>query len=182
MKKTIIIVLVLATVWFLYGVMGYFLGSRTISKLDLEASRMNTIPRAIDDYYKFSGQYPVELNDLVHRPAGLMSRWEGAYIHAGALYDPWGKMFIYEPNSSNPVNYNITSYGADGKPGGKGENRDISLLNFTKQRKLAKTEQKIEEVKALVIKTITPGFVLLLLWAIAIYKYKTRPKVFQNMQ
>jgi general secretion pathway protein G len=182
MKNVIIIVLVLATVWFLYTVMGHLRGKRYLSKLDIEASRMDTIPRAINDYYKFSGQYPIELNDLVHRPAGLVGRWEGAYVHASSLYDPWGKMFIYEPNSSNPANYNITSYGADGKPGGKAENRDISLLNFAKQWKMAKTEQKIEKLKDFGIKTIIPGGVLLFLWGIAIYKYIKRPKAMYNSQ
>jgi general secretion pathway protein G len=191
MKKTIIIVLVLATLWFLYGLMGQFLGSWTISKQDKATlkQRMNIIKSAMDEYYHNTGQYPKSLDDFMRCPAGLESTWEGPYLKLSQLNDPWGNRYVYEPNSSNPANYNIICYGADGKLGGKRENRDISILmddaELSKIVKEEREEAKIEakKQKELSIKTsIIVGWFLLSIAAIAIYKYKRRPKVFQNMQ
>ena len=50
------------------------------------------------------------------------------YVRGGreSLQDPWGNDFIFEyVGGDNP--YRIGSYGADGQPGGEGENAEIFL-------------------------------------------------------
>ena len=45
---------------------------------------------------------------------------------AGKLNDPWGKEYIYlYPGQAHPDSFDVKSYGADGQPGGDGENADI---------------------------------------------------------
>jgi general secretion pathway protein G len=177
MKKIITTVLIMAAMWFSYRLVIFIFYIRTVPKCDIVQYKMAKIKSAIDEFYGISGQYPTELNELLRPPAKSEGRWERSYISPLYLYDPWGNKFIYEPNNSNPANYNITSYGADAKPGGKGENRDISLLIY-KQWKLAKTEQRIEYIKELVIKIIIPGCVLFFLSSMFIKKYKTRQSGF----
>ncbi|HEX9052823.1 MAG TPA: type II secretion system major pseudopilin GspG [Anaeromyxobacter sp.] len=44
----------------------------------------------------------------------------------GKLNDPWGKEYIYlYPGQAHPDAFDVKSYGADGQPGGEGENADI---------------------------------------------------------
>lgn len=42
-----------------------------------------------------------------------------------ALLDPWGNKFVLVVPGQKNVDFDIVSYGADGKPGGDGENADI---------------------------------------------------------
>jgi general secretion pathway protein G len=41
--------------------------------------------------------------------------------------DPWGAPYIYEKQGAN---FSIKSYGADGSPGGDGENADVNSENL----------------------------------------------------
>ena len=44
----------------------------------------------------------------------------------GTVTDPWGKEYIYlYPGQAHPDGFDVKSYGADGQPGGDGENADI---------------------------------------------------------
>ena len=44
----------------------------------------------------------------------------------GKLNDPWGKEYIYlYPGQAHPESFDVKTYGADGQPGGEGENADI---------------------------------------------------------
>jgi general secretion pathway protein G len=44
----------------------------------------------------------------------------------GKLKDPWDREYIYlYPGQAHPDAFDVKSYGADGQPGGDGENADI---------------------------------------------------------
>ena len=44
----------------------------------------------------------------------------------GKLKDPWEREYIYlYPGQAHPDSFDVKSYGADGQPGGEGENADI---------------------------------------------------------
>ena len=44
----------------------------------------------------------------------------------GKLQDPWGRDYVYlYPGQAHPDSFDVKSYGADGQPGGDGENADI---------------------------------------------------------
>lgn len=49
--------------------------------------------------------------------------WNGPYIREEILIDPWGVPYLYEASEQN---YQIMTFGADRKRGGKGLNRDIT--------------------------------------------------------
>lgn len=51
---------------------------------------------------------------------------EGGYLKKKELpNDPWGRPYIYRSPGEHGNDYEIMSYGADGKEGGEGENADI---------------------------------------------------------
>jgi general secretion pathway protein G len=57
---------------------------------------------------------------------GEATGWKGPYVdNRDALKDPWGNDFILRIPSQKNVDFDIVSYGADGQPGGEGENEDI---------------------------------------------------------
>ena len=56
-----------------------------------------------------------------HRDAYI----EEDFLTDGKAMDPWGKAYIYTRISSR--RFDIISHGADGAPGGRGDDADISL-------------------------------------------------------
>ena len=63
---------------------------------------------------------------LLEKPSNA-DGWKGPYIsNADELKDPWGNPFLLEiPDKRNTADFDIVSYGADGQPGGTGDNADI---------------------------------------------------------
>ncbi len=44
----------------------------------------------------------------------------------GTLVDPWGREYIYRyPGQTHADSFDVMTYGADGQPGGRGDDRDI---------------------------------------------------------
>ncbi len=86
---------------------------------------MAPIQTAINLFVSHTGKYPNTLDDLMVSPSLLAASWQGPYIKVKFLYDPWNRPYIYVPNLSDPKNYDLISYGADGKLGGEGYDKDI---------------------------------------------------------
>jgi general secretion pathway protein G len=82
------------------------------------------------DLYRLDvGDYPTTeqgLQALNAAPNGEAG-WDGPYVKdAGGLKDPWGRPFGYRsPSQRQGHPFDIFSLGADGKPGGEGEDADI---------------------------------------------------------
>ena len=64
------------------------------------------------------------LQALVAKPAGQPSaNWKGPYLDR-LPKDPWNQPYQYQqPGQHGEID--VFSYGADGRPGGEGENADI---------------------------------------------------------
>lgn len=65
------------------------------------------------------------LDALVSKPSGQPEapNWKGPYLERVAK-DPWGKPYMYQQPGQHGE-FDIYSYGADGKPGGDGEAADV---------------------------------------------------------
>lgn len=84
------------------------------------------IEQALDLYKLDVGRYPTEaegLRALVERPANI-SAWRGPYLKKGLPLDPWNNAYQYAP-SGRHGGPDVFSLGADGKPGGEGDDADI---------------------------------------------------------
>lgn len=80
------------------------------------------------DLFKISvGRYPTTaegLAALVRAPSGV-ANWTGPYLRKDAVpKDPWGSEYKYVSPGQHGA-YDIISFGADGREGGDGENKDI---------------------------------------------------------
>ncbi len=82
---------------------------------------------ALDTFRLDVGRYPTSqegLAALMQKPGGV-DRWDGPYLKKDLPPDPWNKPYIYKSPGDHGV-YDIISYGADGAPGGDGNDRDIT--------------------------------------------------------
>jgi general secretion pathway protein G len=56
--------------------------------------------------------------------------WKGPYLRQLVPLDPWGRAYVYvSPGIANPSSYDLYSLGKDGRPGGDGEDADITSWN-----------------------------------------------------
>ena len=87
---------------------------------------MGLLEQAIAEFNYDCGYYPATLDDLISAPADCEEWGPEPYVKDGRLpKDPWKNELAYELDETG--DYNITSFGADKRPGGTGYNKDISL-------------------------------------------------------
>ncbi len=97
------------------------------AKVDISA-----LESALKLYKLDNGRYPATeqgLQALVEKPetGNVPKKWkEGGYLDKGKVpKDPWGNEFVYISPGVHG-DYDVISYGADGVPGGEGEDKDIN--------------------------------------------------------
>jgi general secretion pathway protein G len=99
----------------------------------LQSSRVNTteaqigqIRTAIDIFAIDTGRVPSETEGLAALVSnvGAVPGWNGPYMRDGQLpMDAWGRAFLYRFEGDQ---VQVMSLGADGQPGGTGNNADIT--------------------------------------------------------
>lgn len=95
----------------------------TIAKAQIEA-----FEKSLDTYRLDVGRYPTTeegLNALITAPATAGAKWNGPYLKKGVPPDPWGHPYQYKAPGTKSE-FEITSLGRDGQPGGSGEDADIT--------------------------------------------------------
>lgn len=111
-------------------------GCKKVTDADKTFSIMTGVDEALKRYCHDCGQFPateVGVKGLVDNPAGC-SNWKGPYIEWGIdiTKDAWGRPFAYQFVEEGKAT--IISYGADGKPGGSGQDADMTV-EVTKRQK-----------------------------------------------
>ena len=57
----------------------------------------------------------------------LPRNWRGPYLSRAVPLDPWGRAYVYlSPGQANPQSFDLYTLGRDGKPGGSGEDSDLT--------------------------------------------------------
>jgi general secretion pathway protein G len=95
-------------------------------KTSAAKAQIELLGQALDQYRLDTGEYPTTdqgLNALAVNPG--VDRWEGPYLKKGLPVDSWGKPYIYQYPGTHGE-YDLYSYGRDGKPGGDGEDKDVT--------------------------------------------------------
>jgi general secretion pathway protein G len=100
-----------------------------IGKSEVKAARaqMDALGKALDQFRLDAGHYPSTeqgLATLVDRPANE-KKWAGPYLTKAVPLDPWGNPYVFIMPGEHGE-YDLLSYGKDGKPGGEGEAADIN--------------------------------------------------------
>lgn len=115
------------------GLLAAFVGPRlfgNVSKSEVTAAKaqIEAFSRALESYRLDTGQFPETgqgLQALVVKP-GELARWNGPYLQKEVPLDPWGHPYVYRRPGPNGREYEITSYGRDGAPGGSDADADLS--------------------------------------------------------
>lgn len=94
--------------------------------------QIESIETALKLYKLDNGSYPTTdqgLQALIEAPTvGQLARaWrEGGYLEKGKVpKDPWGNEYVYLSPGVHG-DFDLSSYGPDGEPGGEGEDQDIN--------------------------------------------------------
>jgi len=101
-------------------------GKAEKSKQKAAKAQISMFEGAIDTYRLDIGKFPTNeqgFQALRVQPEGL-EKWDGPYLPKEIPLDPWGKSYIYKYPGEHG-DYDIISYGADGNPGGQGDDEDI---------------------------------------------------------
>ena len=122
----------LLVVMVIIGLLVGYVGPRYFSqvgKSEIKAARaqINALEKALDMYRLDTGHYPsseLGLKALNEQPANE-TRWSGPYLSKGIPPDPWGNAYLYRIPGANGADYDLYSFGNDGKAGGSGEAADI---------------------------------------------------------
>jgi general secretion pathway protein G len=117
------------------AVLGALVVPQILSKVDqarVTAAKtdIRTISQALDSYRLDNFKYPTTeqgLAALVKQPVDptITNYATGGYLRT-IPKDPWGNPYLYITPGTEGRDYDITSYGRDGKPGGEGPDADIS--------------------------------------------------------
>ena len=88
-------------------------------------TQMESLATALDTYRLAVGRYPRELEGLIENDTGR-DVWKGPYLQRAEVIplDPWGNEYVYTVEGQE---FELMSLGADGAPGGEGDDADIEL-------------------------------------------------------
>jgi general secretion pathway protein G len=91
-------------------------------------AQIDALEKALDQYRLDTGHYPsteLGLAALVTKPASE-PKWNGPYLKKAVPADPWNNAYAYRQPGEKGGDFDLVSYGKDGKPGGTGEDADIT--------------------------------------------------------
>ena len=97
------------------------------SEVKVTRAQLESLEQALDQFRLDIGRYPTTeegLDALMVAPSD-QTGWTGPYLKKAVPLDPWGHLFLYkQPGEHGEMD--LFSYGKDGRPGGSGENADIT--------------------------------------------------------
>ncbi|WP_411820278.1 type II secretion system major pseudopilin GspG [Hyphococcus formosus] len=99
--------------------------------VDTTRIQIDIIENSLDQYRLDMRSYPTTqqgLEALVNVPSDAKNSANyrpGGYLRGGFPLDGWGNEFQYEFPGERGGAYDLYSYGADGEPGGEGQDADI---------------------------------------------------------
>ncbi len=97
------------------------------SQVKIAKDQIDALDKALDQFRIDMNRYPTTeegLQVLVTAPSNDPN-WAGPYLKKAVPLDPWGRPYVYvQPGSHSE--FDLLSYGKDGRPGGTGEDADIT--------------------------------------------------------
>jgi general secretion pathway protein G len=107
-----------------------FSGTFGRAKSELAKSGIGQVVSKIELYRIETNAYPTNDGGLAVLTDGQASPQAAYYLSQDQLLDPWKRQYLYITPGPNGHAYEVLSYGADGQPGGEGENSDIVSTNL----------------------------------------------------
>ncbi|MBB2488139.1 type II secretion system major pseudopilin GspG [Mitsuaria sp. WAJ17] len=122
------LLVVMVIIGLLAGYVGpRFFGQIGKSEVKVARAQLDALQKALDQYRIDTGRYPSAeqgLQALREKPMDE-PRWAGPYLSKAVPKDPWGQAYQYKAPGEHGE-YDLLSFGHDGRPGGEGEDADIT--------------------------------------------------------
>ncbi|MEN9706020.1 MAG: type secretion system protein [Pseudomonadota bacterium] len=122
----------LLVVMVIIGLLAGFVAPRyfaQVGKSEVKAARaqIDALDKALEQYRIDMGHLPSAsqgLEALNVAPQGETG-WSGPYLKKAVPLDPWGNAYVYAVPGTHGNDFDLFSFGKDGREGGKGEDADI---------------------------------------------------------
>ena len=103
------------------------------SKVQVADTQARMLRGAVETFHLEVGRLPTVqegLAVLVTAPVDerAKARWRGPYLDEAVPADPWGNPYVYDIPGREGMAFALYSLGADGKPGGEGNDADVGFL------------------------------------------------------
>ena len=122
------LLVVMVIIGLLAGYVGpKFFGQIGKSEVKATKAQIDALQKSLDQYRLDVGRYPNTeqgLAVLVAKPADE-PKWAGPYLSKAVPKDPWGNEYQYRSPGEHGE-YDLLSFGKDGRPGGEGEDADLT--------------------------------------------------------
>ena len=113
------------------GLLTSFVGPKYFKQLGKSETKtaraqIEGLSKAVEMFRLDMGRYPSQsegLAILTTKPAN-QPKWNGPYLQKAVPLDPWGRAFIYRFPGEHG-DYDLSTLGKDGVPGGEEENTDV---------------------------------------------------------
>lgn len=131
-RSTAFTLLELLVVMVILGLLAAYVAPRYFgqvgkSEIRIAKAQIESFAKALDQYRLDVGRYPSSEEGLgaLRVNPGSNPKWTGPYLQKDVPADPWGNAYVYRAPGEHGE-YDIISYGKDGRPGGSGEAQDIT--------------------------------------------------------
>lgn len=103
------------------------------SKVQVADTQARMLRGAVETFYLEVGRLPTSqegLSVLTQPPVDdrAKARWRGPYLNEAVPADPWGNPYVYSVPGGDAMPFALYSLGADGQPGGEGNDADVGFL------------------------------------------------------
>ena len=120
------------------GLIASLVGPRLFSRVDTSKvqvadTQARMLRGAVETFHLEVGRLPTVQEGLAvlstpPTDERAKSRWRGPYLDEAVPADPWGNPYVYDMPGRDGLPFALYSYGADGKPGGEGNDADVWFL------------------------------------------------------
>ena len=122
----------LLVVMVIIGLLAGFVAPRyfaQVGKSEVKAARaqIDALDKALEQYRIDVGHLPTSAQGLAAlntQPQGEQN-WAGPYLKKELPLDPWGTPYNYVEPGTHNNDFDLFSFGKDGREGGTGENADL---------------------------------------------------------
>lgn len=120
------------------GLIASLVGPRLFSRVDsskvqVADTQARMLRGAVETFHLEVGRLPTVQEGLavLYTPPAderAKARWRGPYLDEAVPADPWGNPYVYDMPGADGRPFALYSLGADGKPGGEGNDADVGFL------------------------------------------------------
>lgn len=100
------------------------------AKTELAKTSIGVIVGKIELYRIEKSAFPTNDMGLKVLTDGVANPSASFYLSPDKLVDPWGRPYIYMAPGPNGLPFEVITLGADGQPGGEGEDTDVSSASL----------------------------------------------------